>query len=36
MDFVDGLSMSQGKSTIMVVVDRYSKFAHFVPYNIPI
>ena len=29
-DFIDGLLHSQGKSVIVVVVDRLSKYAHFV------
>ncbi|KAJ8760770.1 hypothetical protein K2173_018849 [Erythroxylum novogranatense] len=35
MDFIDGLPISRGKSTIFVVVDRLSKYAHFVPISHP-
>ena len=29
MDFITGLSKSEGRSVIMVVVDRLTKYAHF-------
>ena len=35
VDFIDGLPISQGKTTIFVVVDRLSKYAHFVPISHP-
>jgi hypothetical protein len=35
MDFIDGLPMSEGCNTIMVVVDRFTKFAHFLPLRHP-
>jgi hypothetical protein len=29
MDFIGGISKSEGKSVIMVIVDRLNKYAHF-------
>jgi hypothetical protein len=29
MDFITGLPKSKGKSVIMVIVDRLTKYAHF-------
>jgi len=35
MDFIEGLSKSRGKDIIFVVVDRLSKYAHFLPLAYP-
>ena len=35
MDFIEGLPLSNSKSTIFTVVDRLSKYAHFLPLSHP-
>jgi hypothetical protein len=34
-DFIEGLQKSEGYNVIMVVVDRLTKFAHFIPMKHP-
>ncbi|XP_061993942.1 uncharacterized protein LOC133711877 [Rosa rugosa] len=35
MDFIEGLPNDQGKSVLWVIVDRFSKYVHFIPISHP-
>lgn len=35
VDFIEGLSLSDGANTILVVVDQFTKYAHFIPMKHP-
>jgi hypothetical protein len=30
MDFIEALLKSEGKNIIMVIIDRYTKYVHFI------
>jgi hypothetical protein len=35
MDFIEGMSKSKGANSLLVTVDRFTKYVHFIPLTHP-